>query len=305
MDHRQFVASLSAEQRVALTERSDAEGLKALALHWGAIAALSALIVARVPGWPLLMLPQGVLLVFLFTLLHETVHDTPFKSRWLNRFVGAACGIALLLPPLWFRFFHFAHHRHTQDPEKDPELATPKPETHAQYAWHVSGLPYLRDAVGNLFRHAFFGVRAGYLPAAKQRAAQREAAAMLLFYAGIAALSVGLGSVDALTLWVVPMLLGQPFLRLYLLAEHGRCAFVSNMFENTRTTFGGWLIRKLAWNMPFHAEHHAFPTAPFHKLPALHRLAKPHLVETEPSYAAFHGKYLRAIADDGVAQGPA
>jgi fatty acid desaturase len=40
-----------------------------------------------------------------------------------------------------------------------------------------------------------------------------------------------------LWVWLVPVLLGQPVLRLYLLAEHGDCPEVANMFENTRTTF--------------------------------------------------------------------
>jgi fatty acid desaturase len=42
---------------------------------------------------------------------------TAFKSRRLNRGVAFAAGLFLLLPPNWFRYFHFAHHRHTQDPD--------------------------------------------------------------------------------------------------------------------------------------------------------------------------------------------
>lgn len=30
--------------------------------------------------------------------------------------------------------------------------------------------------------------------------------------------------------------------------------------------------RKLAWNMPYHAEHHAWPSVPFHFLPFVHKL---------------------------------
>ena len=99
------------------------------------------------------------------------------------------------------------------------------------------------------------------------------------------------GSADALFAWVLPALLGQPFLRLYLLAEHGRCPFVANMFENSRTIFTNRLVRFLAWNMPYHAEHHAYPAVPFHRLPELHALARPHLRVTEAGYAAFHRKY--------------
>ena len=36
-----------------------------------------------------------------------------------------------------------------------------------------------------------------------------------------------------LTLWIIPALLGQPFLRAFLLAEHAACPAVSNMLENS------------------------------------------------------------------------
>lgn len=292
IDHKTFLASLTPEERRALTEKSDAAGLLHLAAHWGAILIVGALIVWRAPGWQALMVVQGVLLVFLFTLLHETSHDTPFKSVWLNRVVGHVCGFVLFLPAAWFRFFHFAHHRFTQDPERDPELAGPKPETVREYLVHVSGLPIWRFHAATLIRNALGRCNDAFLPAAKRPAIRREAIVMLFGYAVIASLAVRLGGVDVLTTWLLPLLFGQPFLRLYLLAEHGRCAFVANMFENTRTTFTSWFIRKLAWNMPYHAEHHAFPTAPFHKLPALHRLTCPHLQVTENGYRAFHWKLL-------------
>ncbi|TGS93002.1 fatty acid desaturase, partial [Mesorhizobium sp. M8A.F.Ca.ET.213.01.1.1] len=99
---------------------------------------LGGLIAARVPLWPLLMLPQGILIVFLFTLLHETVHRTAFETQWLNDAVARLCSLAIALPADWFRYFHFAHHRFTQDPDNDPELAFPKPETLRQYIVHVS-----------------------------------------------------------------------------------------------------------------------------------------------------------------------
>ena len=92
--------------------------------------------------------------------------------------------------------------------------------------------------------------------------------------------------------WILPALLGQPFLRLYLLAEHGDCPRVANMLENTRTTFTTALVRFLAWNMPYHAEHHVFPAVPFHRLPELHRLLRDHLRVTADGYVTFTRQYL-------------
>lgn len=84
---------------------------------------------------------------------------------------------------------------------------------------------------------------------------------------------------------------GQPFLRLYLLAAHGRCAFVANMFENTRSTYTNRIVRFLAWNMPYHVEHHTLPQVPFHKLPMLHTHMRDHLEITARGYGEFSADY--------------
>ena len=70
------------------------------------------------------MLPLGVALIFLFTLNHEAIHRTAFAADWLNETVSRVCALLLILPATWFRFFHFEHHRHTQDPDRDPEPRT-------------------------------------------------------------------------------------------------------------------------------------------------------------------------------------
>ncbi len=292
MDHRALLANLSREQRSALLEQADAPGFVRLASQWGAMALLVAWIVCEGWAWPVAMLPLGILLVFQFTLLHEVSHLTAFRTRWMNEALARLCGVLLILPPRWFRYFHFAHHRYTQDPERDPELASPKPATLPAYIWHISGLPIWRSQLSTLLRNAAGQGREAFVPDSKRAIVQRESLAMLLFYSALLGVSIALGSALLLWIWGLPLLLGQPFLRLYLLAEHGRCPLVANMLENSRTTFTNRLVRWLAWNMPYHAEHHSFPAVPFFRLPALHRLTKPHLMTTERGYHRFHAHYL-------------
>lgn len=294
MDHRQLLAGLTEAERLALTRRADAPGLVHLACHFGVIALLGTLIAMGAPGWQLLIPVQGVVLVFLFTLLHETVHETPFATRWLNLWAGRICGFVVILPPLWFRYFHFAHHRFTNDPDRDPELASGKPDGWGTYLAHVSGMPVWIEHVTGLLRIAHGKARDPFLPTNAHDRVTREARWMVAAYA-MAMAAMAIWPV-LLWVWPLPMLAGQPFLRLYLLAEHGRCPPVANMLENTRTTFTGGLIRRLAWNMPFHAEHHAYPSVPFHKLPAFHAIARPHLKSTSDGYGAFHGEVLKALS---------
>ena len=296
MDYRAVIRSLPEGQRARLTRRSDRRGLAHLAGHGGLIVLLGGLIAVRVPYWPLLLVPQGVLIVFLFTLLHETSHRTAFATPWLNKAVARVCGLFILLPPEWFRYFHFAHHRHTQDPARDPELRAAKPTTVSGYVRHVSGLPVWREQVLTVLRNAAGRCDDDFVPSSGRRAVRREARVMLLLYGLIAAASLALGTVALAYAWLLPALLGQPFLRLYLMAEHGGCPHVENMFENSRTTFTNGLVRKIAWNMPYHAEHHAFPAVPFHQLPSFHALARAHLRVTERGYARFHRKYLADLA---------
>ncbi|MCV2864652.1 fatty acid desaturase [Albidovulum sediminicola] len=289
-DHRDFLSQLAAEDKARLTLPSDRAGLMHLAGHWGLILGCGALIAARVPLWPLLLPVQGVLIAFLFTLEHECTHRTPFRTPAISDWVGRVCGVLLILPFEWFRYFHLAHHRFTNIPGKDPELEGTKPGTLWQWVWHVSGLPVWRANIALTFRLAAGRERAPYLPERALPRMEREARVMLGLYT-LAALSL-LWSPLLLWVWVVPALLGQPMLRLYLLAEHGDCPFVANMFENTRTTFTNAVVRFLAWNMPYHVEHHVFPAVPFHHLPELHHLIRAELKVTAKGYAAFTRAYL-------------
>ena len=294
-DHRAVIAGISAEDRAALTALSNGPALAHLAVHLGLIAVIGALIVLRVPYWPVLMLPLGILIIFLFTALHEATHETAFRSARINKAVAAFCGFLVAVPPNWFRYFHFAHHRHTQDEERDPELMAKKPETLWEYARYLSGLPLWWSAIKTLALNALGRSKDDYVPARGRNAVATEARIMLALYAVLGLGSMYLRRDDLLWLWLVPALIGQPFLRAYLLAEHARCPLVANMFENTRTTFTTAAIRFLAWNMPYHAEHHAYPVVPFHKLPALHRLTRAHLKTTENGYLRFHRKFAESL----------
>lgn len=252
----------------------------------------------NLPTWILLplMILQGILLVFLFTLLHETTHFTPFKTKRLNTITGFCCGLILLLPPIWFRYFHLAHHRWTQDPQKDPELASPKPVNHYQYALYLSGIPVWKSHIGTLLNNACRCCTCDFVPTNKRFIVRIESLTMLGLYLLIGMTVAITGFTELATIWVIPLLLGQPFLRAYLLAEHTNCPLVENRFVNTRTLLSNPIVRRLAWNMPFHAEHHVYPAVPFFRLPQAHALARQHLQQLEPGYQSFHLQFLDRLS---------
>jgi fatty acid desaturase len=275
MDDEVFRSELvSREALRELGRRSDGPGLIHFGAHLALIVALVALAVSlRGTLWQIPALwAEGVALVFLFAPLHETIHRTAFKQRWLNDAVAWLCGAAIMLPPEYFRSFHFAHHRHTQDPARDPELATPKPRTLRGWLWYLSGLPYWIAEIKTTLRQALGHAEEAFISARSKPRVVAEARILWTIYLALAAGSIAFRS-DALLLYgVVPLLLGQPALRAFLTAEHTGCALGPDMLANSRTTSTNALVRFLAWNMPLHAEHHGWPAVPFHALPATHRL---------------------------------
>ncbi|WP_170329023.1 fatty acid desaturase [Ruegeria arenilitoris] len=294
MDHRELIASIPPDAKDSLQRRSNYAGLRHLALYGVVLTGTSVCIATKAPFWPLLILPQGVLLVFLFTLSHECTHKTPFRTGCLNEVIGHLVSIPIALPFTWFRYFHLAHHKWTNHPEKDPELAgKPRPENRVDLLVYLSGWPYWTGMAKVLATNAVGRIFAPYLPARQHRAMRIEARLLLGLYA-LAGISLLYSSL-MFWLWVFPVLLGKPFLRLYLLAEHGLCPPVANMLENSRTTFTNRIIRFLAWNMPYHAEHHAYPNVPFHQLPALHEWTQSHLKSTSEGYSEFTVDYLNSL----------
>jgi len=292
------VALLPRETIRGLSRRSDARGALQLGLHLGLLAATGLLVWAS-RGHPWLaatLILHGIVLAFLFCALHESIHRTAFASRALNDAVAWVCGALLILPPNYFRLFHFAHHRHTQDRARDPELAVPAPATPAAYLWRVSGLPYWRERLQTTLRHAFTGhVSEPFVPAARAAEVVREARILWGCYLAVAALSLYLQRADALIYWIVPAFLGQPFLRLFLLAEHTGCAFDDDMLANTRTTYTNGAVLLLTWRMPYHAEHHSFPSVPFHRLARVNAMLPAGRRVTAPGYLALHRALWRQL----------
>ena len=292
------ITRLARETIRDLSRRSDSYGALQLAIHVGLLVATGSLVwVSRGHAWlAAALVLHGIVLCFLFCALHECIHRTAFASRSLNDGVAWLCGALLVLPPEYFRLFHFAHHRHTQNPARDPELALAPAASTAGYWWRVSGLPYWRERLQTSLRHALSGrVSEPFVPAARAPAVVREARLLWGCYLAIAAASIGLQSTAALLYWIVPALLGQPFLRLFLLAEHSGCALDEDMLANTRTTYTNLAVRLLTWHMSYHAEHHSFPSVPFHALARVNVLLAAERRVTSPGYLALHRALLRTL----------
>ena len=163
--------TLSSDELRTLSLRCDRPGLLRLLVHLGLLAISGSAIMLvehaalRLPG----MVVHGIVLSFLFAPLHESVHRTAFRSRFLNQLAGCIGGAVLVLPPEYFRHFHMAHHRYTQDSERDPELLTAKPTSLAGYLLVLSGFEYWYRTCSGLLRRAAGRVPTDLIPPAQRR----------------------------------------------------------------------------------------------------------------------------------------
>ncbi len=296
----------------ALSVQNNAPAVVRIVSQRGLIVAMAVLISMLAAAYGVLAtLPliavQGFCVAFLFTPLHETAHKTAFKMRSLNTVVGQICGVLIGLPYEYYRLFHWDHHRHTQDLDKDPELIVgSRADSLSRRILSFPGLPQLGNRLLLMLRHTVTGkVTAPWVPEDKRSLIVWEARAYIAFYLVLAAGSAALTSPLLLWVWIVPVLIGQFFLRPYLYSEHTGCGHSSSALENTRTTSTNGIVRWFAWNMPYHAEHHAFPSVPFHALPKLNQLVAAQIVHHGQGYRLVVPAAWRHLSEASAARPPA
>jgi fatty acid desaturase len=282
----------------SLSLRSDAQGVVRFAIHVAVMLGTGYLVWRSLPHWYLLI-PAAVLhgftIVTMFAPMHECVHRTPFVTPLLNEIFGWIAGLLSFYNFHFYRQYHTWHHRYTQDPERDPELNPPKATSVAGYFIDVSGFNwwkgrpwlFLKLSLGKLQDYP-------YVPESGRRKVQISAAAQTAVYVA-ALVSIACGYLYAWWFFFLPALLAQPFLRCFTIAEHTGCTYDENGLTNTRTTLASFPVRLLMWNMPYHAEHHLYPSIPFHRLPQAHQELKQKLRHVEPGYIASNCAVVRSL----------
>jgi fatty acid desaturase len=289
--------ALSPAELRSLTGRSNAIGALRTGTHVALLAATGWLLAIAGP-WTVLpaMLAFGLMQVALFAPAHEATHQTAFASRRANQIVGWLAACPSLLNLQFYTAYHFAHHRHTQIPGQDPELDMESPHDLVGYVRRILGVPYWRLRL-TVIADAWRGDLSRYPYVSGQAAPGivRSVRAMSVTMIGGSIIAAVLfGWATPLKFWILPQLLCQPFLRAYVLAEHTGCTQDRNGLTNTRTTLTNAVVRLLMWNMPYHAEHHLYPSIPFHRLADAHAVLRDKLGFVEPrGYARWNLGVLR------------
>jgi len=287
---------LSTQELKVLNTRSNLLGILQLIGHLSVMAVsgyswLSETIwLIKIPA----LIIYGFSLASMFAVVHECCHRTAFANNRLNDAVAWCAGVLSGYNSTFYRRYHKWHHRYTRIEGKDPELEDIQPSNLREYLAEISGYNWW---LGKLKTH--YRVCAGKLdqmPYISESARSEVISSnrwQVLVYGLAIAFSLIFQQPWFITLWLLPLAVGQPILRFILLAEHTGCSYDNNPLANTRTTLTWLPIKFMMWNMPFHAEHHLYPSLPFHALPQAHQELKEHFVVVDRGYVKVNQNVIR------------
>jgi fatty acid desaturase len=241
-------------------------------------------------------LPLAVALAWvwsgLFAPFHECTHRTAFRTPRGNRLGAWLSGIPFGMAPLVYRVFHYEHHRHTQDVERDPELTNPAyahwPDTPRGWLIANSGYGLIRLKLDPLLGFAL-KPRAEW-PRFAPWSARIDDPDRVVFECRvllgiwIAFLAGTLWLPGGIWFWFAAWFT-HVFQTLWVATEHTGLPHEGSILARTRSVTSTPFVRWWLWNMNYHAEHHGWPAVPWHQLPATHALVSNHLESLVPGYS--------------------
>lgn len=296
--------TISKEEMRALMQRSNHPAVFRYAFMYAAFMVMN---VAVIYTWhqsfylfAISQISYAVLCCSIFASLHETAHGTAFASKRLNKIAAFLAGFAHIYPSSLFRELHFAHHRFTHIPGKDPEISIghrPAPSIllhlNLYLSW-LTGLPLLLFKVLMLISGLLWmpeWIRKNLFPfvsPTKRKAIFIECFVFSIFYAAL--IFYGISENQSMAGILVGQILGHCLLAFYLSMEHNGLPHEGSILEKTRSINAHAFVKLVMWNMPYHAEHHAYPAIPFHALAQAHQRLEQELRHKDDTHFSFHKK---------------
>ncbi|MGI9227806.1 MAG: fatty acid desaturase [Gammaproteobacteria bacterium] len=292
---------------VPLKAREDLPSIIRFSLHAGCFVILAALITFNsetvLIALPCTLLMAGVWAGF-FAPFHECIHHTAFQTPKFNYVCALISGVLFISTPTAYKSYHFQHHRFTQDPEHDPEIS-PEPELRTQWPLSISAWfsmlyqkCFLQEKIQYVVLFALtplsqWSEKIPYIPEDQQSKILTEARIIFTFWLLLIAAFI-FGALGAG--WILLAgLLSHFFIAVWLSAEHTGLPCEGSIFNRARTVNTNRIVRFFIWNMNYHAEHHAWPFIPWHKLPTVHNMITEHLEHQETGYLSVHYNVIKQM----------
>lgn len=207
---------------------------------------------------------NAMAIYLMFTVMHDAVHRTAHRSRLTNAILGRISAFTLTVTLPLFRAVHYEHHSHTNDPERDPDLAVAR-----RPRWL---LPLWCLAIIFEYRLHFYGRKLW-----RSKAELAEALMMELILAAtiLAAFVTGTLSVVA-TLWFGPAVIAILFLALtFDFLPHypydSQARFLDTRIYPSR------LLNTLLLGQNYHLIHHLWTTIPWYRYQRVFQAIRPEL----------------------------
>lgn len=313
-DYNQLRLALKRQMPAEAFEPQPLRGVLALLLVPFYVFVLGGLVVADVlPWWGSLFVGFviGQLWVTVGFTAHEALHKSVFRSRFWEEVLGWAGFAVWLVPPgLWRGWHVLAHHGSTNIHGHDPDMLGSVEEHRkgglARFVYWVtpgSGHPlsfvspvFLFTMQGQLFLWYYSGLPE-YEKIRMNRPKERVLSVLLTL--GWIALGVALGPLHALYLIVVPMMVSNATLMLYIASNHWLRPATpdgNNPFLNAGSVRVSAFWDLLHVNFSYHQEHHVFPQMNPKYAPLLRetlRRMAPHAVHVLPVGKAVLALYGR------------
>ncbi len=266
-----------------LNRSSDQHGLLQAGGHALLMAATAATAVTcwqhAAWGWLLIALyVHGTVCGFMINAVHELVHGTVFRTRWLNQVFVHFFAFVGWINHYAYWASHSEHHKFTLHEKRDGEVVLPVSFRFRTFVAAFTLDPVkLRQVVHESCRLAAGKIDDPWLRQVlegqeRRFAVFRWARAILCGHAAIALVSFWQGW------WIVPVIVsmtpmyGRGLFALLNNTQHvGLSGNVDDFRLNSRSIDVNPLFRFLYWNMNYHIEHHMYAGVPCYRLPELSR----------------------------------
>lgn len=262
--------ALSKDELRAFRQKSDVKALANFAWTWGLIVGAFAMAIIWTNPLTIVLgiMVLGGRQLALSVLMHDCAHQTYFKSKSLDTFVGYwLAGGPINIPLHSYRDYHLDHHKFagtTEDP--DYGLVAHFPITRASMRrkfWRdLTGQTGLRDTVRKI----------------KSFSLSRDYRWLVFHLVLLGALTLAGAPWAYLMWWAAEIFIYPAVMRLRQISEHGvaKDPLGADPRLNTSTTLAPWWQRLFVapHNVNYHLEHHFLAAIPSYNLKPLHeRLA--------------------------------
>ncbi len=223
----------------------------------------------------------------MFTPMHDSAHSSVWRSNLaINDAIGRICSFYFIAPFAAFRYVHLEHHKHTNDPEKDPDF------------WSARGIALLRPLQ---WASQEFHYYVPYLSIISQKPLVERVEVIVTLFASYAFVIHAANTIGwkLVWIWILPLRIAVILLAWmfdYIPHRPHQLTRKQDMYGST-SKIGGFfsvssplapLLSILMINQNYHNIHHLFPTVPFYFYPSIWHKHKDDLIHNGTPVVPFY-----------------